>query len=109
MTPSRSRLQLQEPPYDHDLQRSIPRTESTTTLKPKHDELKFELLQVQNQLRQESQANEELTEHIQTLESQNYQLRQQNQECRDQLNQSLPQCETCIDYIKDVKRLEIAV
>lgn len=61
MTPSRSRLQLQEPPYDGEIARSIPRTESTATLKQQQPEdLKFELQQVQLQLRHEAEANDEL-------------------------------------------------
>ena len=55
-------------------------------------------------------ANQELTEHVEMLESQNYFLRQQNCKYSEQLsNKASDQCETCIDYIKEVRRLEITL
>ena len=64
---------------------------------------------LKERLKSEGVAIEELTDQVGMLESQNYQLRQQNQQFSDKLNQSASQCETCIDYIKEVRRLEIGM
>lgn len=125
-TPVRTFLEFQEPPYDFNIGRhngGPTRAASMTTLKNHPvpiaskscqteelwDDIERQIKTLKERLRSEGVAIEELTDQVGMLESQNYQLRQQNQQFSDKLNQSASQCETCIDYIKEVRRLEIGM